>query len=71
MAEGEAEALLKIKKAEADGIKLLREAKADTSVLTLKSYEALEKLAEIGQSTKTIIVPSDMQRHSYFWHSNK
>ena len=55
MAEGEAEALLKIKKAEADGIKLLREAKADTSVLTLKSYEALEKLAE-GQSTK-IIVP--------------
>ena len=64
MAEGEAEALLKIKKAEADGIKLLREAKADTSVLTLKSYEALEKLAE-GQSTK-IIVPSDMQSIATF-----
>ena len=64
MAEGEAEALLKIKKAEADGIKLLREAKADTSVLTLKSYEALEKLAE-GQSTK-IIVPSDMQKIANF-----
>ena len=64
MAEGEAEALLKIKKAEADGIKLLREAKADTSVLTLKSYEALEKLAE-GQSTK-IIVPSDMQNIATF-----
>lgn len=64
MAEGEAEALLKIKKAEADDIKLLREAKADTSVLTLKSYEALEKLAE-GQSTK-IIVPSDMQNIATF-----
>ena len=64
MAEGEAEALLKIKKAEADGIKLLREAKADTSVLTLKSYEALEKLAE-GLSTK-IIVPSDMQNIATF-----
>lgn len=64
MAEGEAEALLKIKKAEADGIKLLREAKADTSVLTLKSYEALEKLAE-GQSTK-IIVPSDMKNIATF-----
>ncbi len=58
MAEGEAEALLKMKQAEADGIKLLKEAKADSSVLTLKSYEALEKLAD-GSSTK-IIIPSDM-----------
>ena len=64
MAEGEAEALLKIKKAEADGIKLLRVAKADTSVLTLKSYEALEKLAE-GQSTKKR-EPSDMQNIATF-----
>ena len=59
MAEGEAEALLKLKQAEADGIKLLKEAKADSSVLTLKSYEALEKVAN-GQSTK-IIVPSNLQ----------
>ena len=59
IAEGEAEALLKLKEAEANGIKLLREAKADASVLTLKSYEALEKVAE-GSSTK-IIIPSDMQ----------
>lgn len=59
MAEGEAEAMLKLKKAEADGIKLLKEAKADGSVLTLKSYEALEKVAN-GQSTK-IIVPSNLQ----------
>ena len=59
MAEGEAEALLKLKQAEADGIKLLKEAKADASVLTLKSYEALEKVAN-GQATK-IIVPSNLQ----------
>lgn len=59
MAEGEAEALLKIKQAEAEGIKLLKEAKADSSVLTLKSYEALTKLAE-GSATK-IIVPSNME----------
>ena len=58
MAEGEAEALLKMKQAEADGMRLLKEAKADSSVLTLKSYEALEKLAD-GSSTK-IIIPSDM-----------
>ena len=58
MAEGEAEALLKMKQAESDGIRLLKEAKADSSVLTLKSYEALEKLAD-GSSTK-IIIPSDM-----------
>ena len=58
MAEGEAEALLAMKQAEADGIRLLKEAKADSSVLTLKSYEALEKLAD-GSSTK-IIIPSDM-----------
>ena len=49
-AEGEAEAM---------GIKLLKEAGADKSVLMLKSYEALGKLSE-GQSTK-IIIPSDMQ----------
>ena len=59
MAEGEAEALLKLKQAEADGIKLLKEAGADGSVLTLKSYEALEKVAN-GQATK-IIVPSNLQ----------
>ena len=64
MAEGEAEALLKLKQAEADGIKLLKEAKADSSVLALKSYEALEKVAN-GQSTK-IIVPSNMQNVASF-----
>lgn len=59
IAEGEAEALLKMKQAEADSIKLLKDAKADKAVLTLKSFEALEKVAD-GQSTK-IIVPSELQ----------
>ena len=59
IAEGEAEALLKMKQAEADSIKLIKDAKADQAVLTLKSYEALAKVAD-GQSTK-IIVPSDLQ----------
>ena len=59
VAEGEAEALLKIKQAEADSIKLLKEAKADQAVLTLKSFDALAKLAD-GQSTK-LIFPSNLQ----------
>lgn len=58
-AEGEAEAIIKLKTAEAEGIRLLKEAKADSSVLTLKSFEALETVAN-GQATK-IIVPSDLQ----------
>lgn len=58
-AEGEAEAILKINQAQAEAIKLLKEAGADKSVLTLKSFDALEKVAN-GTSTK-IIVPSDLQ----------
>ena len=59
IAEGEAEAMLKLKTAEAEGIRLLKDAKADKSVLTLKSFEALSKMAD-GKSTK-IIVPSELQ----------
>ena len=51
--------MLKIKEAEAKGIELLKEAKADRAVLTLKSYEALGKVAD-GQSTK-LIVPANLQ----------
>ena len=58
-AEGEAEAILKVQEATAAGLKLLKDAKADNSVLTLKSFEALEKVAD-GQSTK-IIIPSELQ----------
>ena len=58
-AEGEAEAILKVQQANADGIRFLKEAGADESVLTLKSLEALKDMAE-GKATK-IIVPSDLQ----------
>jgi regulator of protease activity HflC (stomatin/prohibitin superfamily) len=58
-AEGEAEAILKVQKAKAEGIRLIREAGADQAVLTLKSFEALEKVAD-GQATK-IIIPSELQ----------
>ncbi len=58
-AEGEAEAIRKLNEAEADAIKMLKDAGADKSVLTLKSFEALGKVAD-GQATK-IIVPSDLQ----------
>ncbi len=59
IAEGEAEAILTINHAEAESIKLIKEAGADKSVLTLRSFDALAKVAN-GQATK-IIVPSDLQ----------
>ncbi len=59
VAEGEAEAILKINQAEAESIKIIKEAKADQSVLTLRSFEALAKVAN-GNATK-IIVPSELQ----------
>ena len=59
IAEGKAEAMLKIKEAEAKSIKLLKDAGADEAVLRLKSFEALETMAN-GKATK-IIVPSELQ----------
>ena len=69
-AAGEAESLLKVKTAEAEGIRLIREAEAQglislknaevsKEVLALKSYEAMQKVAD-GQATK-IIIPSEIQ----------
>ena len=58
-AEGEAEAILKVQQATADGLRFLKEAGADNAVLTLKSLEAFEKAAD-GRATK-IIVPSKIQ----------
>ncbi len=68
-AEGQAQAILSIKEAEAKGIILVREAEAkglkaikdvgaDNAVLTLKSYEALAKVAD-GKATK-LIIPSNV-----------
>ena len=58
-AEGQAEAIRKVQEANAQGIQMLKDAGADESVLTLKSLEALGKLAD-GNATK-IVVPSDIQ----------
>lgn len=58
-AEGEAEAILKVQEATARGIEMIKQSAPDQGVLTLKSFEALEKVAD-GKSTK-LIIPSEMQ----------
>lgn len=58
-AEGQAQAVLKVQQATAEGLRMIKEAGADESVLTLKSLEALTKVAD-GKATK-IIIPSDIQ----------
>lgn len=58
-AEGQAEAILKVQQAKAEGIRLIRDAGADQAVLTLKSFETFEKVAD-GKATK-IIIPSELQ----------
>ena len=57
-AEGDADAIYKLKEAESLGIKLIKDAKPYRAVLTIKAYEALEKVAN-GQATK-IIVPTNI-----------
>lgn len=61
-AEGEAEAIRKVQTANAEGIRMIREAGADQAVLALKSFEAMEKVAD-GKATK-IIIPSELQSMS-------
>ena len=58
-AEGQAQAVLKVQQATAEGLRMIKEAGADGSVLTLKSLEALTKVAD-GKATK-IIIPSEIQ----------
>ena len=58
-AEGQAQAVLKVQQATAEGLRMTKEAGADESVLTLKSLEALTKVAD-GKATK-IIIPSEIQ----------
>ena len=58
-AEGEAMAIMTVQKALADSITMLNEASPTNQVLTLKSLEALQKVAD-GKATK-IIVPSEIQ----------
>ena len=58
-AEGQAQAVLKVQQATAEGLRMIKEAGADESVLTLKSLEALTKVAD-AKATK-IIIPSEIQ----------
>ncbi len=58
-AEGEAEAILKVQEATAEGLKKLNASQPTAEVLTLKSYEAMENVAQ-GNATK-LIIPSDLQ----------
>ena len=60
-AEGQAEAILKVQQANADGIRyILKEAGADKcGTARLKSLEAFAKAAD-GKATK-IIIPSEIQ----------
>lgn len=58
-AEGKSEALIALKKAESDSIKILNESSPSKEILTLRSLETLEKLAN-GQANK-IFIPSELQ----------
>ena len=58
-AEGEAEAILALQNATAEGLERIKAVQADESLLRLRSLEAFEKVAN-GQATK-IIIPSDLQ----------
>ena len=58
-AEGEAEALLKVQTALAEGLKLLNDAAPTDSVVKIKALEAFAKAAD-GKATK-IIIPSEIQ----------
>ena len=58
-AEGEAQAMMTVQKALADSIRLLNDADPTQKVITLKSLEALQKVAD-GKATK-LIIPSELQ----------
>ena len=58
-AEGEAEAILKVQSAIAEGLKLINAADPTDKAMSLKSLEALQKVAD-GKATK-LIIPSDLQ----------
>ena len=58
-AEGEANAIIAIQQAQAEGIRMINEASPSKEYISLKGMEAFEKAAD-GKATK-IIVPSDLQ----------
>ena len=57
-AEGQAQALLKVYQAQAEGIKAINDANPNAAYLTLKGYEALEKIS-LSDSTK-LVIPTEI-----------
>ncbi|MBQ8541532.1 MAG: SPFH/Band 7/PHB domain protein [Clostridia bacterium] len=58
-AEGEAEAILRVQNAIAKGIELINQANPTKETISIRSLEALEKVAD-GKATK-LIIPSEIQ----------
>lgn len=58
-ADGEAQAIMSVQRANADAIRMLNDAHPNQAVLAIKSLEALQAVAR-GQATK-IIIPSEIQ----------
>lgn len=58
-AEGEAEAILLVQRATAEGIELINKSRPTAEMISLRSLEAFEKVAD-GKATK-IIIPSEIQ----------
>lgn len=58
-AQGQAEAIKLVKKAQAEGIGYLSDVDLNEAILKLKSFEAMEKVAD-GKATK-LIIPSELQ----------
>ena len=58
-AEGQAQAMERIYQAQAQGIKMINDANPSQAYLTIKGFEALNKVAD-GKATK-LIIPSNIQ----------
>ncbi len=58
-AQGQAEAIRTVQEAQAAGLRMIKGVQADQALISLRSLEALEKLAD-GRATK-LIVPSNLQ----------
>lgn len=58
-AEGEAAAILKVSEARAAGLNMIKSVQADQPLITLRSLETMERVAD-GRATK-IIIPSELQ----------
>ncbi|NLC27104.1 MAG: SPFH/Band 7/PHB domain protein [Fastidiosipila sp.] len=57
--DGEAQAIMNIQRATANGLQMIKDVQADDSLIAIKSLDTFVKVAD-GRSTK-IIIPSDIQ----------